>query len=248
MPTEPQRGRHAYLQIAADLQDLIRRRELLPTEKIPSIGQLSEQYGVADQTVRKAIKILEGKGLVDTRQGVGSIVQDRPTIYREVTSRYGGDGRMPHLREVDKQGREPGVRYIDVKQLAPPPEIAGALEVDEGEEVILREHILLSEERPVGLSDSYYPLWVARGTILMRNGRVEGGTHAYMRTKGHQLHEFLEELRFRLSTPYEREVLNAEHVACTIRTLWDTDGRVLQVTQFAHDPDRYTFAARVPAS
>ena len=48
------------------------------THRLPSERDLAEEYGVAYQTVRHAMKLLRERGLIITRQGRGTFVaQDR---------------------------------------------------------------------------------------------------------------------------------------------------------------------------
>lgn len=45
------------------------------TGKLPSIMDLTEETGLAPNTIRRAIKILVDEGLVETRQGRGTFVR-----------------------------------------------------------------------------------------------------------------------------------------------------------------------------
>lgn len=60
--------------IARRLEQLILDGTLLPGKKIPSERQLSERLGVSRTILREALKELRGRGLIETRQGQGSVV------------------------------------------------------------------------------------------------------------------------------------------------------------------------------
>jgi DNA-binding FadR family transcriptional regulator len=43
--------------------------------KLPSEGELAEQFGVGRRSIREALKVLEAKGLVEVQMGIGAIVK-----------------------------------------------------------------------------------------------------------------------------------------------------------------------------
>jgi DNA-binding GntR family transcriptional regulator len=63
-----------YQRIAGDLEARIRSGELASGDRVPSLTTLSQEYDVAKNTVIKAVKVLEARGLVKTRQGWGTFV------------------------------------------------------------------------------------------------------------------------------------------------------------------------------
>lgn len=63
-----------YKRIMADLLDRIRTGELPAGAQLPSEAELSEAYGVARGTVRRAVHELEGAGQVHARHGAAWFV------------------------------------------------------------------------------------------------------------------------------------------------------------------------------
>lgn len=63
-----------YQRVAADLRRQIQSGELRPGDKLPSIAQLQEQYGVGNNAVHMATVILKSEGLVRGHQGKGVYV------------------------------------------------------------------------------------------------------------------------------------------------------------------------------
>ena len=61
-------------QVARDIEKDIAGGRLAPDTRLPSEVELSEQYGVARMTVRRAVAQLRDKGLVITVHGRGSFV------------------------------------------------------------------------------------------------------------------------------------------------------------------------------
>jgi DNA-binding GntR family transcriptional regulator len=66
-----------YQQIAAILRARIEAGELAPNRAIPSESRLMQEYGVARETARKAVRVLVAEGLVYVVQGRGAYVAER---------------------------------------------------------------------------------------------------------------------------------------------------------------------------
>ncbi len=58
-------------QLASILREKIRSGEWPSGHELPSLDELSEQYGVARVTARQATQVLMGEGLVSSARGVG---------------------------------------------------------------------------------------------------------------------------------------------------------------------------------
>ena len=69
---DPDGVEHTYLQLARQLRQGIAAGEIGP--RMPSIMELTEETGLAINTVRRAIKLLAAEGLVVTYPGRGSFV------------------------------------------------------------------------------------------------------------------------------------------------------------------------------
>lgn len=65
---------HVYVQVAADIQADIDAGRLAPGARLPSEIELSQQYGVARLTARRAVTLLREQGKVVTLTGRGTYV------------------------------------------------------------------------------------------------------------------------------------------------------------------------------
>ncbi len=72
MKIDPASPDHPYVQVADQLRTRITSREI--TAVLPSIMELTEETGLAPNTIRRAIKILVDEGLVQTIPGRGTFV------------------------------------------------------------------------------------------------------------------------------------------------------------------------------
>ena len=66
-----------YAQIAAWLRGLIASGELGPGDRLPSALDLSQSFGVAIMTARKALALLVDENLAYRSQGLGTFVRER---------------------------------------------------------------------------------------------------------------------------------------------------------------------------
>ncbi|MEV0967791.1 GntR family transcriptional regulator [Microtetraspora glauca] len=63
-----------YRQIANALRQRIKAGKIPPGRRIPSLVELEAEFGVARDTLRKAVQVLKDEGLVETVQGMGIYV------------------------------------------------------------------------------------------------------------------------------------------------------------------------------
>ena len=66
-----------WQQIADVLRERIRGGQYPPGTRVPSIVALSDEFGVAPVTARKALTALQREGLVESRTGWGTFVTDK---------------------------------------------------------------------------------------------------------------------------------------------------------------------------
>ncbi|MEV4316773.1 hypothetical protein [Actinocrispum sp. NPDC049592] len=78
---------------------------------------------------------------------------------------------------------------------------------------------MLFNEQPVELTDSYYPVAIARGTWLAESRKIPGGAVAYLTDLGHPARRVREDISARLATPQERTTPAAERPVLRSRPL-----------------------------
>lgn len=74
-------GRAAYLVLADELRDAIRRQEYSPEGQLPTETSLAAKHRLSRQTVRRAYLELVSEGLVDRTPGRGTFVTEREPKY-----------------------------------------------------------------------------------------------------------------------------------------------------------------------
>ena len=77
-PFKPSPLRLIYEQVAEHIAMRIKAGELQPGQRMVPEREVAAEYGVAYNTVRKAMEILRGRGLIVTMHGRGTYVAERP--------------------------------------------------------------------------------------------------------------------------------------------------------------------------
>lgn len=116
-----------YLQLADILRARIAAGELPPGAKIPSEPSLVQQYELGRTTVRHAIAVLRGEGLVTSVRGRGTRV--REAVQRTVTHIPADaevSARMPTEDERRRLGLPEGVPVLVVHRAGQPDEVLPA--------------------------------------------------------------------------------------------------------------------------
>ena len=90
-------------QVVEQLTDLILNGEWKPTELLPPERDLAAQFGVSRNVVREAIKILQSRGLITIRHGVGTMVNgpsSEPLQHVFTRALHGQEDALLQLTEV----------------------------------------------------------------------------------------------------------------------------------------------------
>ena len=72
-------GVPAYLQVVQQMERALRMGVLQPEDRLPTVREVVAEVAINPNTVLKAYRELEARGLVEGRQGVGTFVLRRPS-------------------------------------------------------------------------------------------------------------------------------------------------------------------------
>ena len=70
-----------YETIAQDIQNRIESGDLAPNDKLPTVVDLCDRYGVSKITVKRAFEILTEKGLIASKRGSGTYVKNTTELF-----------------------------------------------------------------------------------------------------------------------------------------------------------------------
>jgi len=158
------RKNRRYEQVAEQIQGLIARGVLKPGDRLPPERDLVSKFGVGRGSIRDAIRTLEVMGIVEPRQGHGTVV-------RELSA----DSLVVPLASVLSQKRHLVAELLDVRRMLEPALAGRAATNATPEEIARLEDILARQQEKVrrgepGIeedSEFHYAIAVAAGNTVM---------------------------------------------------------------------------------
>src|SRR5690242_20471586 len=153
-----------HRQIAAQLRARIHRGDWGPGERLPSIPSIAAHYGVAKQTVQRTIDQLRVEGLLITRPGSGTYARGtHRRLNRLARARYGH--RRGYHADLAARYRQ---QLVEVGHASAPPEVAEAFGVAAGTPLVVRRHLVVTDEgQPAEIGASWLLPAEADGTTLV---------------------------------------------------------------------------------
>ena len=140
-----------------------------PGEQLPTEHALSARFKVNRHTVRRALAVLEERGLIRMEQGRGTFVQENVVHYNLAR-------RVRFSENLNRQRRLPGghVLYHDI--IRPPKSVSKALQLPMRAEVEVLETLSRADDQPLCLTTRYFP--AARFPGFAERFRVTGSVTA----------------------------------------------------------------------
>lgn len=193
----------AYRLLAADLRQAIERGDYPEGAVLPKQTDLAVQYGIAKQTVREAINLLETEGLVDVVRRRGTVVRAQPKRRRITRGRRVHRDELGYFFDSTAQSwtaLEPPV----ITWGHAPKDIAELLGIRADEDVLVRDRLMgdPATQAPMQLATSFLPATVARGTRLAERDTGPGGIYDRLEEDG-ELLDWEEAVSARMPTPDE---------------------------------------------
>ena len=149
-----------YQQIKGLLTRSLTLGEWKAGEALPAETELAQRFKVSQGTVRKALDALTADGLLVRRQGKGTFV----ATHAEAQVQY------RFLRLMPDQGAREAMqrRFLDLRRLRAPADIARALDLKAGDGVLQLRRLLLSGDTPVVLDDIWLGARLFKGLTAER--------------------------------------------------------------------------------
>lgn len=148
-----------------------------------------------------------------------------------LTPRLAGQGDA-WAAEAEARGRRGAQRILHAGEAPAPAEVAELFGVSEGEPVVVRRRLILLDDEPCELTDTYYPVAIAAGTRLAGTAKIPGGALTLLAELGHVGVLVREDVTAGMPDEEEREALGVaahEPVLRLVRLTLDRDDRPIQV-------------------
>ncbi|HBR03582.1 MAG TPA: hypothetical protein DD738_13340 [Ruminiclostridium sp.] len=140
-----------YIQLADLIKSSIQQGKIGYGEQIPTEFQLSEQYTVSRNTVRRAIRVLEKENLLEKRQGKGTFVKS--PFFVELNSPVGS-----FTEAVEKSSSVASTQVIALKTIKCPGDIAKELNISGNDDVIFLSRLRKVDGIPAIMEEDFFPL------------------------------------------------------------------------------------------
>ncbi|HEY3396342.1 MAG TPA: GntR family transcriptional regulator [Armatimonadota bacterium] len=145
-----------YAQIMHILEQEIRLGRLSAGDRLPTQQELADHFDVSLAPVKQALRELEERGIVSTRQGRGTFVMDATPLSEELIDA----NRIPCFStETLLAGHKPAsiVLLIEEIDAGSVPKAAQELEVGENIKLLHVERVRLADNKPLSLQNTYLP-------------------------------------------------------------------------------------------
>ena len=133
------------------LRGLIERGEWTSGSQIPNEDRLCDMLGISRITVRHALRNLEEAGLLRREHGRGTFV-------RSATVVAGVRGLTSFTDEMKTLALAASTRLLEAHLIQADEEIADALEIALGEQVVQLKRLRLGNGMPIGIQTSHLPV------------------------------------------------------------------------------------------
>lgn len=232
-----------YHQLESDLVERIGAGEFAAGDTLPTEEQICAQYGVSRITVRRALDAMIASGLIVRRRGVGTFLADRPSSVRSVRISGSLDDFLASAGALNQE-------VLSLGEVAASAQVADALGIDEGEQVVRLELISSLSSGPVLYLEIFFPLAIGAGLslsditpgmpivrIIERKRKIRVVRATQHITAGIAAKTVADHLQLQVDTP----LLNIT------RTYYAADGSAVEVAVVRHHPERYQYVVEFTA-
>jgi len=145
-----------YLQIMEILEQQIRSGRVKPGDQLPTQEALAEHFEVSLAPVKQALRELEERGIIATRQGRGTYVMDATPLSEEIIDA----NRIPNFtRDMAERGLTARSRVLAMELLsaAEAQTAAAELKVEDPGRLVRIRRVRLADGDPLCLQTCYFP-------------------------------------------------------------------------------------------
>ncbi|WP_439550180.1 GntR family transcriptional regulator [Falsiroseomonas sp.] len=229
-----------YARIEAQLREAIAGGEYAVGTLLPTEAELCETLRVSRHTIREALRRLVESGLVERRQGAGTMV-----VAREAPS-----GTVQSMRSIEALFQYAADTRLDIRsrRMAPlTPEDAAAVPAHAGEQWLTLEGLRIGQDgAPIATADVLiHPRFATIANALPERGAI----YAMIESRfGVEVAEVVQEITAAPMPAAVAAALGRKPRAVGMRFLrryLGTDGATLLLSRSWHPAERFTYAMRL---
>ena len=141
-----------YIVAKEEIQNYIDTHKLKAGERLPPENEMTRTLGISRGTLREAMRLLEEKGVLQRRQGVGTIISTTRGIIGSSLDINESPSEM-----IRGKGMRPGALRSIVETVSADPKIAVELDVDKNSPVVRLSRVRTADDNPVAYTVDYLP-------------------------------------------------------------------------------------------
>jgi DNA-binding GntR family transcriptional regulator len=232
--------------IAAHYRRAITDGDLRPGDRLPTVREAAERFGVATATVTRAYKMLKAEGLTVPRERVGTVVAERSRVVTGAEKL----SRMERTGKALTEGESTSDHWAGLRSCSDP-DICRLLGIEPHDEIVIRRRVLRRDGQPVAVALSLISIRaLADVPELLTQGRLEPfWQHTYTDRTGREITRSPEVYGARLASNDELRALEIDvpdHAAVPVLVLrivhHDDDGPI-EVWEDVHQPNTWKTAS-----
>ncbi|MEV4506674.1 GntR family transcriptional regulator [Streptomyces klenkii] len=241
-----------YLRVAQAIRDRIADGTWPPGHKLPNRPGLAREFGVGENTVRQALEILLGEGLLESFRGRGRGTFVRAPRERHILPRTATPAATPGRLGLAPAGFPTSLEAESTARVPAPAPVAARLGIEAGELCVRTDYEVLADRRCVLTATSWEPYAITAGTpvVLPEGGPLAGrGVQERMATIGITVARVTEVPRPVLLDRESAQLLGATPGAQAVlieRTHYDTDGRPVETADIVVPAERWNITYDIP--
>lgn len=144
-----------YKQLIGELEGKIAQGIYQPGEQLMPESDMAKSFGVSLITVRKALKELVDKGLIERQQGKGTFVAKKK--YPKNLSQVMNFSELCRISNV-----KPGGKMLENALITADDKLAEKMGLKSRERVIYIKRVRFADGEPVAIEENYFPLHYAK--------------------------------------------------------------------------------------
>jgi DNA-binding GntR family transcriptional regulator len=222
-----------YFQVARQIESAIESGELGPGERLENEIGLADRLGLSRPTMRRAIQELVAKGLLVRKRGVGTqVVHGQVKRQVELTSLYD---------DLDRLHQAPSTQVLVHAVEPADDEIAEALGVVPGTDVVHLERLRRTHDQPLALMRNWLPVNLAG--LLGQEALEARGLYELIRAGGIHMRVAKQRVGARAASPAEAKLLGLGRGAPLLtaeRTTYDDRGSAVEFGRHVYRSDSYS--------
>lgn len=225
-----------YIQVKNILVERIQQGQWAANTLIPTEQKLIKEFKVSRTTIRQAINVLVQNGLLEKKQGKGTVVKAQNLT--------GHLGKLKGFaEEVREKGQNPHSKVIRSEYKSTFFQEQQALQVREDDTILLIERIRFADQKPIAIERTTWPKEI--GDLILEHDLDKANFYEVLESRNIYLKNAKEEIRAINATIEEADLLGirpGEALLEMTRLSYGMNDRPIEFTRTKYRSDMYQYS------